>query len=347
MDIFTKNGFLNIDAISKLKTPFKIIIGSRQIGKTYGLCKWLCDNSRTFIFMRRTSSELDFVSANPEDSPFTKIYSDTGNNIYNLGLYKNGKYMYNIFNNDDYIENGTASDLKGIALSLTSVAKIRGFNMSRYTDIMYDEFIPERHVNKIRNESDALFNAYETINSNRELKGNKPVNLWLLANSNNLDNPILEGFGLIRHIENMQRKEQIISVLEDRGISIIQVMDSPISKKKKDTALYKAVKNTQFSEMALNNGFSYNDFSSISSQDLRQYKPLCTIGNITILLHKDNSRAYAINKLLPCKAHYETSENSILNFKMNFGNLYYYYIDGSFIFDSFETKNTLLTYFNW
>ena len=343
MNIFLDDGFLDINAIAKIDEPFKIIIGSRQIGKTYGLSKWLIDNNRRFIYMRRLASEIEFITANEEDNPFMKVYRTEKEDKYALSFYKNGKYIYNIYNiNDD-----EKSNLIGISLALGSVAKIRGFNADRYTDIFYDEFIPEKHVSKIRNEADALFNAYETINSNRELNGEKPVNLWLLGNSNNLNNPILEGLGLIRHIEKMKNRGQIISILHDRGIVIINIENSPISNKKRETALYKATKNTEFQKMALSNEFAYNDFSNITSKKLIEYRPLCTIGNITILTNKNLSDIYAINKKIQCRYNYDTSTTGIQSFKMNYGTLYYYYIDGSFYFDSFETKNFLLQIFGW
>ena len=272
-----------------------------------------------------------------------KVYRTEKDEKYALSFYKNGKYIYNIYN----INDEEKSNLIGISLALGSVAKIRGFNADRYTDIFYDEFIPEKHVAKMRNEADALFNAYETINSNREISGEKPVNLWLLANSNNLDNPIIEGLGLIRHIEKMKNKGQILSIMPDRGIAVINVENSPISDKKKETALYKATKNTQFQKMALSNEFAYNDFSNITSKNIVEYRPLCTIGNVTILLHKTSKDVYAINKKLKCQYNYDANDIGISAFKMNYGTLYYYYIDGAFYFDSFETKNFLLQLFDW
>lgn len=343
MDIYRDDGYLDIPAIDLDNIPFKMIIGSRQIGKTYGLAKYLCDENRRFIYMRRTGSEIEFISANEEDNPFQKIYRDTGDEKYALSFYKNGKYIYNIYN----IFDEEQKDLKGIALSLGSVAKIRGFNADRYTDIFYDEFIPEKHVAKMRNEADALFNAYETINSNRELKGEKAVNLWLLANSNNLDNPILEGLGLVRHIEKMKNKQQEISILKDRGILIINVENSPISNMKRETALYKATKGTQFQKMALDNSFSYNDFGNITPKNIKEYIVLCSIGNITILVHKNGNSIYAINKLIKSNQMYKDDDIGIRNFKNMYGTVYYYYLDGSFYFDSFETKNKLLNLFDW
>ena len=343
MQIFDKNGFLNVPEIAKIDAPFKILIGARQIGKTYGLSKYLVDNDKRFIYMRRQSSEIEFIVANDEDNPFMKVYRTENNTDYGMVFRKSGKYIYNIYNMMDEKQ----EYIKGIALSLTSVAKIRGFSADKYTDIFYDEFIPEKHVHKIAYEADALFNAYETINSNRELDGKKPVNLWLLANANNLNNPILSAMGLINHIEKMITKGQSFSYLQDRGIVIVYAQGSPISDRKRKTALYKAVRSEQFKNMALDNDFSYNDFSNIISQKLIEYKPLLVIDGITILIHKNTEKIYAINKALPCKYIYSNSDSDIRAAKMRFDSLFLYYIDNCFYFDSFDTKQRLLDIFGW
>lgn len=49
---------------------------------------------------------------------------------------------------------------------------------------------------------------YETVNRNRELQGEKPVQVFLLGNTNNISIPILETLGLVEVIENMQRKNK-------------------------------------------------------------------------------------------------------------------------------------------
>lgn len=96
----------------------------------------------------------------------------------------------------------------GIAMSLSRVAKIRGFNGSDFMDLVFDEFIPERIVVKRKNEGEAFLNAYTTINGNRELKGRAPLKAWLLANANDFESPILSALELTGAVEKMARTGQ-------------------------------------------------------------------------------------------------------------------------------------------
>ena len=106
-------------------------------------------------------------------------------------------------------------------MSLNSVAKIRGFYGGAYTDLIYDEFIPENHVIKIRNEGDAFLHAIVTISGNRELEGQPPLLTWLLSTSTNTASPILAALNLTDKIESMINRGQEFSALPDRGIIIV------------------------------------------------------------------------------------------------------------------------------
>ena len=321
---------------------FYIIIGSRQIGKTFGTAKMMIDEGEPFIFMRRTLSELEFVASDPEENPFSKIASVTGRDFYRLRLDRASKYTFDL--NRSIVENDVESvENVGLSTSLSAVAKIRGFDGSRYKKILYDEMIPERHIAKISNEFSALANAYETVNSNRELVGERPVELWMLANSNNLASPILAGFGLTDKIESMQKKGKEFSMLPDRGIMIILAMDSPISKRKRQTALYKALPNSEFTQMSLETKFSYNGTDHIESFSLAEYTPKCSIGDYTVMIHKAGERVYIIDKALPAPRHFEDTEIGWTQFRLFFPALYFYYIDGDVYFQNFSTKDKFLS----
>lgn len=302
----------------------------------------MLDEGEPFIFMRRTLSELEYVASDPEENPFSKIAADTGDEFYKIRLDRSSKYTFDL--NRPHVENNVETvENIGMSTSLTCVARIRGFNASRYTRILYDEFVPEKHISRISNEFGALANAYETINSNREIQGQKPVELWMLANSNNLASPILAGFGLTDKIEQMQKKGQEFSMLPERGIMIVLAMDSPISKKKRQTALYKALPDSEFKEMALESKFSYDGLDRIQSFNLSEYVPKCTIGNYTVMIHKAGERVYIINKQLPAPRSFEDSEIGWTQFRLFFPALYFYYIDGDVYYQNFSTKEKFLT----
>lgn len=345
MQIYSNAGWLDVPKLAAVGRgngiSFFILIGARQVGKTYGVSKLLCDESEPFIYMRRSLSELEFVASRPEENPFSAIADNTGNEFYRLRLDRSSNYTFDL--NRSIVENDVETvENVGMCTSLTAVAKIRGFNGSRYKKIIYDEFIPEKHVSRISNEFSALANGYETINSNRELLGQPAVELWLLANSNNLASPILDGFGLTDKIEQMQQHGQAFSMLPERGIMIVLTKKSPISEKKRNTALYKALPDSEFTQMALDNKFSYNGLDHIQTFKLAEYTPKCTIGDYTVLIHKAGERVYVIDKALPAPRSFEDSEIGWTQFRLFFPALYFYWLDGDLYFQNFSTKEKFL-----
>ena len=264
-DIYTPDGWLDVPALAARGCWLNVITGPRQVGKTYGTLKYIIEERRPFILMRRTVEEVQFLGINTEVNPF-KVFEPE----HEISMDRAGKIL-NISEDGEII---------GICLGLPTVATIRGFSASRFTDIIFDEFIPEKHVIQRKTEGDALLNAYTTINGNRELEGRPPVRLWLLANSNNINSPILTSLGLVDPILRMREKGQ--EVLQKDGVLIVQPGSMKIIKKRSETAMMKHLKKTKsaerFTGMALENEFSYNDQTLVGKMPLGGLKPLCGIG---------------------------------------------------------------------
>ena len=264
-DIYTPDGWLDVPALAARGCWLNVITGPRQVGKTYGTLKYIIEERRPFILMRRTVEEVQFLGINTEVNPF-KVFEPE----HEISMDRAGKIL-NISEDGDII---------GICLGLPTVATIRGFSASRFTDIIFDEFIPEKHVIQRKTEGDALLNAYTTINGNRELEGRPPVRLWLLANSNNINSPILTSLGLVDPILRMREKGQ--EVLQKDGVLIVQPGSMKIIRKRSETAMMKHLKKTKsaerFTGMALENEFSYNDQTLVGKMPLGGLKPLCGIG---------------------------------------------------------------------
>lgn len=329
MDIYGENGYLDIERIKK--SPFMILIGARRTGKTYGVSKYLLEHKRKFMYVRRTTGELDF-SMSSRNFAFRNMEAEG----FFLEPKRDGKYNYTIQTIGDEPE------IIGSATSLTLVSKMRGFDASEITDIMFDEFIPEKHVARIPHEGDAVLNMYETINGNRELQGHEPVRLWLLANSNNLNSDILGAFSLRQKIERMQQKGQEYS--EYRNMTIVLSMNSPISAMKRNTALYQAISENQYTEMALNNTFSYDDFSNIKNRySVSEYRPRCRIGRYVIMDHKSNGSVLVINnENMPVQKTYDFTDYSMKAFRISNSDLLSCYVWGYLSFDSYDTKTAIM-----
>ena len=282
-EIYDKNGFLNIPKIKTMADhdgiSFIVIIGSRQVGKTYGTLKLMLEQGKPFILMRRTQAEVDFILHNALN-PFMAIDSS-------IMCKRASKY------HGDIIRRGITKeedDNLGIVLALTTVSKIRGFSGAAYTDMVYDEFIPEKHVSRFRNEGDAFLNAVITISGNRELEDRPPLRVWLLANANDLQSPILAALNLTAKVETMQKKGQELSIMPDRGVMVILPRSEQLMEKRKKTALTKVIsEDSSFSKMAFDNAFAYNDDTGVKSFNLKEYRYICSVpGKFSVYFHKSD-----------------------------------------------------------
>ena len=277
--LYLDSGYVNMNYLMSLDYPFIIICGARGTGKTYGALKYIMEENAPFILMRRTQGETDLITS-PEMSPFKAL--PDGGEIVTKPLTKYNGAIYR----------GEDPTPIGYTMALSTISKVRGFDASEVRYIIYDEFVPEKHVSKIRNEGDAFFNAYETVNRNRELNGEKPVKAVLLSNSNNLFNPICTELQVIKDLAEMAKTGKEIRLLPKRGIALVYLQHSPISDRKAKTALYRAVGDTDFSEMAIQNSFGFDDHM-VKSFPLRVLTPVIQVKELVVYKIKGTHDYYA------------------------------------------------------
>ena len=291
MNLYDDNGYVNIKKILSLNIPFTAVVGGRATGKTYTTLKTVIEEGITFMYMRRLQSQADLINK-PEFSPFKVLNADMHWHIGTMPISKYNAGFYQTTLNetgDKRIPEGTPL---GYTCALSTVSNLRGFDASDVELLIYDEFIHEKHERDLKNEGDAFLNAYETINRNRELKGRKPLQCILLANSTNMANPIFMSLGLVRIADKMKKIGNTTYINQKRGIALFMLDDSPISKKKADTALYRLTENTEFSRMALGNEFAVEEIGRVKSQHLKAYKPVVAVGEICIYEHKSDRTYY-------------------------------------------------------
>ena len=331
--LYTKEGFLNVSWIDKeakrINAAFIVILGTRQIGKTYGTLKLMTDEKRNFILMRRTQTEADFIT-NGTLNPFLALGRT------DIKVKKESQYIGKI-----QAETESGYDPIGITLSLTCVSKIRGFSGVAFTDLVYDEFIPESHVNRIRNEGDAFLNAVVTISGNREIEGKPPLRCWLLANSNNIGSPILKALNITDKVESMDKSGQELSILPDRGIIIVLAKARELADKRKKTSLMKAIsKESEFTKMAYDNEFSYNDAENVTRRDLKQYQQIAAVtGVFTIWRHKGNGTLY-ITSYRRCNREFSNTDRGYRELLTSIPTLKLNYTFNNTYFESLAVKET-------
>lgn len=285
---------MNIDYILRFPVPFIFCVGGRGTGKTYGALKYCLEKDVRFLYMRRTQSQADLINRS-EFSPFKAVSSDMGIDIISAPVTKYNAAFYHAIENEEGKLTPQGLPI-GYTLALSTVSNLRGFDASDCDLLIYDEFIPEKHERPLKEEGAAFFNAYETINRNRELKGESPLKVLCLANANNITNPMFTELNVVDKVNGMYQKGQAVTINEQRGYAIILLSESPISAQKKQTAIYKLTQGTEFYNMAADNSFNI-DYVPPAAINLLEYNPLVVVDGIAVYKHKSEQRLYATNHI--------------------------------------------------
>lgn len=335
MSIYLSSGYLDIAKILSYGLPFNFIVGGRATGKTYGALKYAYESHTRFILMRRTQAQTDLINK-PEFNPYKAINTDLGSDIQVKSI---SKYNSRIF---EPAEDG--EQLLGYTCALSTISNMRGFDASDCRLLIYDEFIPERHERPIKGEGAAFLNAYESINRNRELKGDPPLQVLGLANAFNIANPIFMELGLVGRCEKMKNSDQELFIDRERGILLVLLQHSRISAAKADTALYR-LSSGSYSDMALSNDFIYNSTDNIKAQALKEYKLLCTVGEISIYRHKSKREYYVSEHRTGTAPQYKSDEVGIMRYRRKYGIVMApAYVNNRVLFENILTKSLFELY---
>lgn len=290
MKLYDENGYVNWKYILSMGLPFNFVIGGRGTGKTYGILKETLELSGKVMFLRRTQTQIDMVTT-PMYNPYKQINKDLMLHPWRgfLQEKKNICAIYDFEENEDG-EPIPVSGPYGYATALSTIKNMRGLGVGDVDYLLFDEFIPESHEKEIRFEGNAFLNAYETINRNRELNGDKPLTAILMANSNSVSTILVE-LGLISPLNKMYEtgKEEYID--RKRGLGIWVLMDSPISQAKSQTALYRLA-GEDYKRMALENKFGIDFQFNVVSRNIKEYRPLAALNELCVYIHKSQKKFY-------------------------------------------------------
>lgn len=338
-NLFLENGYLNMPDIIESPYTFVVLVTGRGTGKTYGTLKYMIDKGYKFIYMRRTDTQVQGI-ANNEMNVFNWLNDDEGKAIYPYTVTKGIYGYYNSEFNDEAGKYVKVGECLGLLGALSTLSNKRGFSGKDIKYMILDEFCPEPHERPLKNESNAIFNCYETINRNRELNGDAPLKLVMLANSNTLASETLLKFGLVEIITKMKKAGKQIYKNDKRSMLVICPNHSPISEKKQQTALYKLIDNSDYKHMAIDNEFNDISFTQIKSKNLIEYKPIVTIGEITIYRHKNRNEIYVSNHKQGNVNQYGTTTDELKKVKKLYARLTQYYIEGRVCYEN-ETCQVL------
>ena len=209
-------------------------------------------------------------------SPFKSINRDLKSNVKAFSIAEGLGGFWECAPDDDGNEAPTGNPI-GTLISLNSVSKFAGFDMSDSDWLIFDEFIPRAWEKVSRKEGDQLMDLYKTISRDREHRDRKPLKLICLANAVNISNPVSNILEIVDIMALMNVKKEEYCYMEDRGIMIhILKSSDEFEEKEKQSQIYKAMGSTDWGRMAFDNEFAYNDFSAVKTSQLKNYKPICS-----------------------------------------------------------------------
>lgn len=331
--IYNSDGWVNWDYISCQPASFISVVGARGVGKTYGLFKKLVLENKKFLYLRRLKTQLDLCTKE-EGNPFKKINTDLGTNIYpfssdGITTFRKGE---------------KTGELVAVGMALSVVANVRGIDFSDIDYIVFDEFIASDGERPIKNEFKAFLNLYETVNRNRELEGKPAVKCFMLGNANTLVNPYFSSWHFMKTAVKMIIGGQMLWRSADNTRMVILLLNSPISARKKETALYQNATN-DFIQMALDNAFR-TDETQIRSEPLNEYQHIVSIGDLGIYRHK-SMRKYYVSNTQQKTPYYDSYGIGLRMFQQDFYLLRVHYLINKIVwFESFELEVIFRELFN-
>lgn len=325
--------YVNITDFFEDGIYFYWFVGGRNTGKTYSTLDYIAHSDEKFIYIRKSKVELEIGI---KSNIFSKLISD--------GKTSGWECIYNeklsvIKHNDK---------LMGYGTSISTCDNVTGADFSSFDIIFYDEFINKKgQRNIVRDEYDTLMRMYETVARNRELEGKEPVRLIGCSNSNSINNDIFKGLGIVTIIEKALIEGHNIITNYERGFKVV-ILETPkeLAEKRKETAIMKLTKGTNYYNMSLNNEFSYDDFTNCKKINIKGFKPLINIDNWFIWKKKGETMYYCSFDYFKTKDRYNTEiDIESINLIRKYCYLWNYYLKNQVRFESFEIKQKFIDIF--
>lgn len=290
---------LYFDTRNRSKQPFQVFLGGRGCGKTFStLTSYIEDEDGNirdpelgkFMYIREQATEIQ-ISTDETANPFKKINKEK--NWYIYPEYSSRTKIATFYRE----EQNNQRFAVGYGVALSTFSNLRGVDFTDVNDIVSDEFIKQRGSRRLKSAGSSLLHLYETVNRNREIEGEPPVIMKLLANSVSLNSDILLTMNAVSTIAHMITKKQHKATIPERRLYIELIEAKEFREAKSQTALYQLTKGTSFSDEALDNIFVDDDMTFVRKVPMNEYEPFCSFGkDYTMYWHKTRNEMYVAAK---------------------------------------------------
>ena len=324
-------------AIRDAGYTFNIILTSRGLGKTFGFLKELRADALSgkgrFAYVRRMQTQID-ICGKAEFNPFKRL---NGLYHYDTSVKAISKYSVGFFEQEQ---------LLGVGVALSTFGSLRGFDGSDITSVVFEECIPKPGEHRLKHEAELLWDMYETINRNRELEGSPPVKLYCIGNNNTVAADLLMDMGLTERVGRMLSKGIPLYQDRKRSLQLIVIGAQGIVEQKKDTALYRFLgAGSAYTEAALDSLPAEDYGRSTGSRPLREYRPIVSVGELTVYRHKSKKELYVSTHRAGDPPAYGTGEMDLSRFRVHYRQqLFDAYINNKIIYESGRLEILLLQY---
>lgn len=324
-----------------------LVWSKRGPGKTYSTLRMCIEDKKKFMFMKRTIEDVNLLCAsgvrkdiNFDISPFVPLNRDFGWDIKPVKIAKGIAGFYHC--NED---GRPAGDPVGYACALSAAKDIKGFDLSECDYMIFDEFIPKKHERINRLEGDQMLDIYMTVRRDRIERGKEELKLICLANATSVNNPTFSILHVVDQAVDMDIKNTEYHM--ERGIMMHKIPAQPVPQEDK-SGIEIAMEGTAWAEMAFGGHFAYDDFTSVSHQRLKGYRPICsyTYKKETTYIYEKNGKYYACDSKASGVTNYDLSrENQQKKFFYDFVvDLRDECIEDDFIFQKFSQYDLIINY---
>lgn len=328
----------------------------RSTGKTYSTLSYMMTENKRFIFLKRTVEDVKLMLSGSgkigskisifgaDLSPFKALNRDTGENIRAFSIYKG--YLGGFWRCDEH--NQPVGDPIGYVIALSSIAKVKGFDLSDCDFLIFDEFIPVPGERVDRNEGKQLLDLYMTVARDREHRGKPPLKLIGLANPTDINCPVFQELEIADDAAEMDARGQ--EYRYERGILMHRIlMGKDFTEDVESMAVMSAMEGTAWKAMSAGESFAYNDVGMIERSSLKGFRCVLSIKyrkQEWFIYQKDGYYYVCDSKGQPRDGHYNLNTDKDVRafFKEFFLELKWAYVDGCVKFQKYTMYDVLINF---